>query len=42
MTLLFRSLVINVDDTHGDGGTVVNVGDDGVEVGTRVGRAVLD
>ena len=38
----FWLLVIDVDDSHGDGGAVVDVGDDGVGVGRRVGRLILD
>ena len=38
----FRSLVVKVDDTHGDGGAVVDIGDDSVGVGAWVGHAVLD
>ena len=36
------SLVVDIDDAHGDGGIVVNVGDDDVGAGGRVGRSVLD
>ena len=39
---MFWSLVIEVDDAHGDGGAVVDVGDDAVGAGERVGRSVLD
>ena len=38
----FWSLVIDVDDAHGDGGTVVDVGDDDVGAGKRVRCSVLD
>ena len=38
----FWSLVIDVDDTHGDGGAVVYVGDDNVGAGGQVRCAILD
>ena len=42
MPTLFWSLVIDVDDAHGYGGTVVDVGDDDVGASGRVRRPVLD
>jgi hypothetical protein len=34
--------VVDVDDAHGDGGAVVDVGYDGVGVGGRVGSSILN
>ena len=37
MPPLCWALVVDVDDMHGNGGTIVDVGDDGVGVCSRVG-----
>ena len=42
MSSSFWSLVVDVDDVHGDGSAIVNVGDDDVGAGGRVGHSVLD
>ena len=42
MSPSFRPLVVDIDDAHGDGGAVVNVGDDDVGTCSWVRWVVLD